>query len=239
MLYLLAEHPDGMGLSDIASSSGLGKSTAHMLISTLVEHGFADRLGGGTYRLGFGAFEVGLAVPDNARFGTLTEPMRELADQSGESVSLAVLRGLDAVIVQRFESKQILRAEIRVGTRMPLHSCASGKYLLAHMTDEEVDHLFPDKDLPAMTPASILSKRKLQSEFPQILATGFAINDEEYTEGVSGIATGVHDISRKNLVASVSIAGPISRFSPMDWKDELMRTAAAMANRLHRSNTRI
>lgn len=235
LLRLMAESPEGLRLSDIASSLGLGKSTSHMLVSTLVEHGFADRLPSGTYRLGLGAFEVGSAVSDSARFGVLAEPMRELADLSGEAVSLAVQRGRDAVIVQRFESNQILRAEIRVGTRMPLHSCASGKYLLANMTDAELDALYPEEKLPTVTASSIRTKTALRQQFSGIIEAGCAANNGEYTDGVGGIATGVRDSSDR-LMGALSIAGPTSRFDFRKWEDALFHTTATMAKRLGASN---
>lgn len=231
LLYLLADHPEGMRLSDVSHQLEVSKSSAHMLLATLVEHSFVDRLPSAHYRLGFGAFEVGLAVSEEARFGTLTEPMKELADHCREAVSLAVPRGTEAIIVQRFESSQVLRAEIGIGTRMPLHGSASGKYLLAHMSEAEVDRLYPGATLPESTAHSLRTKAELKKTFPRTLANGYATNESEYVEGVNGIAAGVRDRSGK-LLGAVSIAGPSSRFDPLQWKDQIMETAVAMSNRL-------
>lgn len=231
MLQLLADNPEGMRLSDIAERLDISKSSAHLLLATLVEYGFIDRLSAGEYRLGFGAFEVGLAVPEAARFGILAGPLKELADLSGESVSFAVQRGTDAVIVQRYESNQVLRAEIRIGTRMPLYACASGKYLLAHMSDAEIDRLYPSERLKGGAEASYRTKTELKRCFPDILAAGYATQFGEFVDGVDGIATGVRARNGK-LLGAVSIAAPSSRFDVDRWKDQLLQAAAAMSSRV-------
>ncbi|MQA05468.1 MAG: helix-turn-helix domain-containing protein [Streptosporangiales bacterium] len=228
VLRAVADHPEGVGITQLARELDIGKSSIHMFLATLASHGFVERQAASSYRLGMTAFEVGSATPETARFGgPVLEPMRRLADLSGEAVTLAVLSGQDALMVQRFETAHILRAEIRVGTRMPLTSCASGKFLLAHMDDAEVDALLPEERLPATTPHSERSKTKLRRGFATIRERGWATNDEEFAEGITGIATGVHGRDG-NFAAALSIAGPTMRFEPESWVDDLLRTAAEM-----------
>jgi DNA-binding IclR family transcriptional regulator len=228
VLRMLAEYPGGARISDVAEFLGSGKSTAHLLLATLVEQGFAERTEESRYRLGITAFEVGSAVPEAVRFGgALVGPMQALADLSGEAVSLAIVRGRDAIIVQRFETRHILRAEIGIGTRMPLLSCASGKFLLAHMSDAEVDALYPDEDLPHVTRNSIRTRTRLRAMFPAIREQGYAVNEEEYAEGISGLGTGVRGPGGGYL-AALSLAGPTSRFTVANWVDPLLSAAAEM-----------
>ncbi|MDI2029562.1 IclR family transcriptional regulator [Saccharopolyspora sp. TS4A08] len=232
VLRLLADNPDGLGITDVARSLEMSKSKAHLLLATLLEQGFADRAADSRYRVGLTAFEVGSAVPDAARFGgDLLTPMRALADLSGEAVSLAVPRNRDAIMVQRFETKHVLRAEIGVGTRMPLISCASGKFLLAHMTDEQLDSLYPTEALPYVTVHSVRTKTALRAMFPEVRDKGYALNDEEYAEGIAGVATGVADASG-HYVAALSVAGPSSRFRADDWIEPLAEAARKMTELL-------
>lgn len=229
LLCLLAEHPEGMRLSELARRLDMGKSSVHLLLATLAEYGFVERAQDSSYRVGLTAFEVGTSVPDSARFGgPLAEPMRALADESGEAVSLALPRGRDAIIVQRFESARVLRAEIQRGTRMPMHSCASGKFLLARLPDEAVDRLYPDEPLPDVTRYSVRTKRELRAQFPAIRANGYAENHDEYTEGIVGVATGVRDASG-TYVAALSIAGPTNRFRCEPWVGPLLAAAEKMS----------
>ncbi|MFI7066774.1 IclR family transcriptional regulator [Kribbella sp. NPDC050124] len=232
VLRLLADNQGGMGITDVARSLDIGKSKAHLLLATLLEQGFVERSADSRYQLGLTAFEVGSAVPDAARFGgDLITPMRALADLSGESVSLAVPRNRDAIIIQRFETKHVLRADIGVGTRMPLFSCASGKFLLAHMPEQQVDSLYADEVLPRRSENSTRTKSELKAAFPEIRRQGYAVNNEEYAEGISGTATGVAD-RHGQYIAALSVAGPTSRFRAEQWIEPLMEAAQKMTELL-------
>ncbi|OLT44576.1 transcriptional regulator [Saccharomonospora sp. CUA-673] len=232
VLALLAENPDGLGVSELATRLGLGKSTAHLLLATMADHDFVERRGNGTYRLGIAAFEVGSAVPESSRFGgALAVPMRRIADRSGEAVSLAIHRGRDAIIVQRFESASVLRAEIRIGTRMPVHSCGSGKLFLSEMDADELDAMFPTDSLPAITRYTLRTKAALLRQLEDVRKQGYATTDEEYHDEVRGIAVPVRD-RHGRIAAALSVAGPVSRFKPWDWLDELNDAAGHLSETL-------
>ena len=236
VLRATAEHPNGVGVSELARDLDLGKSSVHTFLMTLADQGFVERSPDGTYRLGMTAFEVGSATPETARLGgPVLGPLRRLADNSGESATLAVVSGHDALMVQRFETEHILRVEIHVGTRMPLTSCASGKLLLAYMSDDEVDALLPTDRLPSVTPRSIRSKAALRKLFPDIRERGWAGNDEEFAEGITGVAAPVRN-RRNEVVAALSLAGPTTRFDPKRWIPDILRAAddatEAMRSRL-------
>ncbi|MFE3280277.1 IclR family transcriptional regulator [Nocardia sp. NPDC059239] len=232
VLRLLADHQCGMGITEIARSLDISKSKAHLMIATLLSEGFVERTANGRYQLGAAAFEVGSAVSDAARLGgELLEPMRALADLCGEAVSLAVPRHREAIMVQRFETKRVLRDEIGIGTRMPLTSCASGKFLLAHMSAKQVESRYPDETLPRVTANSVRSRSDLMRMFPEIRQAGYAVNDEEYMEGVRGIATGVSD-GTGHYIAALSIAGPANRFHGERWIEPLIDAAHEMTEPL-------
>lgn len=199
------------------------------MLATLVMHEFAVQHSSGSYALGVAAFEVGSAVDDSVRYGgALARPMQDLAEKSGEAVSLSVVHGRHAVMVQRFESREILRAEIRIGTRMPLFTCASGKYYLAHLEQKELDQIYPYEELPLGAPkAAFKSKTALLKTFPQIREQNYAINLGEYTTGIDGLATGICD-AHESIVAILSIAGPSMRFDVETWTQPLLDTARRM-----------
>ncbi|MDI9979541.1 IclR family transcriptional regulator [Rhodococcus sp. IEGM 1307] len=228
LLRLLAAHPQGMGVSEIANELGLAKSGTHMLLSTLVQQEFAFRDDASMYFLGLTAFEVGSAVPDAARFGgELLGPARNLADVSGEAVSLAVLRNREAVMVQRFETRHVLRADIGVGTRMPVTDCASGKVFLAALSEAELDDLLPDEDLGAAPNGRTRSKSHLKTELAEVRAQRYAMTVGEYADGVTGVAAGVYD-RQGRLAVALSVAGPSTRFDIEKWVPPLLTGADEM-----------
>src|SRR5689334_14324626 len=112
-----------MRLTDIATALGLAKSKIHLLLRTLCADGLVEQdPGHRTYRVGLRVFEIGASAVEQLGFGArFTGAMEELARRSNESVSLGVLNAGSVLFVQRVESPEILRADIRLGTRMPLH----------------------------------------------------------------------------------------------------------------------
>ncbi|MFC8178838.1 IclR family transcriptional regulator [Rhodococcus sp. NPDC057297] len=228
LLRVLAAHPNGLGVSDVAKELGLPKSGTHMLLATLVQQEFAIQNDASLYFLGLTAFEVGSAVPDAARFGgELLVPARNLADVSGEAVSVAVFRNREAVMVQRFETQHVLRADIGVGTRMPLTDCASGKIFLATLSDEEFESLLPDETLTAAPGGRARSRTHLREELSEVRTRRYAMTVGEYAEGVTGVAAGVYD-KHGSLVAALSVAGPSTRFDVDKWVSPLLTGADDM-----------
>jgi IclR family acetate operon transcriptional repressor len=216
-------------LTALAVELGLGKSTAHLLLQTLREDGMVEYdAASGTYRIGLRAFEIGTAAVERGGFGArLTGAMEELGRRCNESVSLGVLSAGSVLFVQRIESPEILRADIRPGTRMPLHASASGKALLASMTDDEVERLLPDL-LPATAQRTVRQRNALLAELRLVRERGYAAQVEEFVDGIAAVAAPVLDAGGR-LLASLSIAGPTGRFDERAWADFLMPAASEMS----------
>jgi IclR family acetate operon transcriptional repressor len=153
--------------------------------------------------------------------------METLARQSNESVSLGVLNAGSVLFVQRIESPSILRADIRLGSRMPLHASASGKALLAGMTDEEVGELLPES-LPTTARRTVRQLPVLLSELRDIRERGYAAQVEEFVDGIAALAAPVYDASGR-VLAALSIAGPSGRFDEKSWARLLLPAATQMS----------
>jgi DNA-binding IclR family transcriptional regulator len=217
-------------LTALADQLNLGKSTVHLLLQTLREHGMVDYdPATSTYGVGLRVFELGATAIEQGGFGArLVGPMEELARRCNESVSLGVLNAGSVLIVQRIESPEILRADIRPGTRMPLHASASGKALLATMTDPEIDRLLPESQLPASARMTHRHRVGLLAEIRLIGERGYAKQEEEFVEGISAVATPVLAAGGRAL-AALSIAGPSSRFDEARWSADLLPAARHMS----------
>jgi DNA-binding IclR family transcriptional regulator len=217
-------------LTALAGELQLGKSTVHLLLQTLRDYGMVDYAPAtSTYSVGLRVFELGATAIEQGGFGArLVGPMEELARRCNESVSLGVLNAGSVLIVQRIESPEILRADIRPGTRMPLHASASGKALLATMTDPEIDRLLPESQLPASARMTHRHRVGLLAEIRLIGERGYAKQEEEFVEGISAVATPVLAAGGRAL-AALSIAGPSSRFGEARWSADLLPAARHMS----------
>ncbi|HEX5992810.1 MAG TPA: IclR family transcriptional regulator [Thermomicrobiales bacterium] len=217
-------------LTALADELKLGKSTVHLLLQTLREHGMVDYdPATRTYGVGLRVFELGATAVERGGFGArLVGPMEELARRCNESVSLGVLNAGSVLIVQRIESPEILRADIRPGTRMPLHASASGKALLATMADLEIDRLLSESPLPDSARMTHRQRNGLLADIRLIRKRGYAKQKEEFVDGISAVATPVLTAGGRAL-AALSIASPSSRFDEVRWSALLLPAASYMS----------
>jgi IclR family acetate operon transcriptional repressor len=220
-------------LGELSRRLGLHKSTLHLLLATLADHGFVEAAGGrGAYRLGLGAFEVGSAAVDHlnmpSEFGPL---MEQLAGRSLEAVSLLVRMRDSALIVRRYESEHILRVDIGVGTRLPLDSSASGKCLLADLTEDELRELLVRSRMHGSAAITTASLGSLVEELARVRRKGYAMNHDELLSGITGVAAPVRDRDGRTI-AALTIAGPKTRFNEQRWLKDVVRTAAQMSRLL-------
>jgi IclR family acetate operon transcriptional repressor len=104
--------------------------------------------------------------------------------------------------------------------------------LLADLPGERVAQIVAEHGLPAYTPKTITSLEDLEAELERIRERGYAIDDEEYDEGLRCIGAGVRDHSG-HVVSALGIGGPVTRITPerVDALAELVMNAAAGLSR--------
>lgn len=222
VLSAVADGAQPVGVSDLARTTGLPKSSVHLALQTMRDLGFvAQELDGDRYVLGLAAAQLGIrAMDDSTVLGALAPAMQDLADRSQEAVSLGVRTAGEVLFVKRFETSHVLRTSIREGSRMPLHASASGKCLLAGMDDHEVLELYPDAVLPEQAGRTLRDRDALLAELEDIRRRGWATSHDEFLDGVAGVAVPVRLGQR--VVGSLSVAGPTGRIVPEDWVDDLL-----------------
>jgi DNA-binding IclR family transcriptional regulator len=218
LLKVFRSREADLGVSELARRLGLGKSTVHRMLTTLVAEGLIEqnpRTGG--YRLGIVMFELGQAVRVHMDLHAAVGPiLGELRAQTGESSQVGVLDGHEVVYVDRMESAHSLRLFTETGRRVPVHCTSSGKVLLAY--------------LPEARRQAVL----LAAELDRVRRRGWAEAVNEREVGVASIAAPVRDISGE-VVAAISIGVPLARCSVMALRrlaPVIMEAAEAASRRL-------
>lgn len=204
-----------LGVSELASRLGLGKSTVHRLLSTLSLEGLIERdAATGRYRLGLKLYELGSIVGDHLDLHeVVTGPIDDLRNRTGETVHVAILDGPEVVYIARRESPHTLRLFGRVGHRNHAHCTSTGKLLLAFLPLPELAAILDDIALPAHTRHTITDRNKLEDELEAIRRRGWADNIEESELGVHSVAAPIREASGR-VAAAISVAGPAARFTP-------------------------
>ena len=173
-------------LEDVSAAVELPRTTTHRLLQTLLAAGFVERGSAfGVYRLGLRAAVVGSA---SLRERVLRKPihriLRKLCAGTGETVGFAVRAGDHAVTLHR-EFGRVMEVHLDPRGLCPAHASAAGKVLLAALPDEGVAGLFErSAGLGKYRSNTISTFPGLLRELKQVREDGFAIDDEEYREGL-------------------------------------------------------
>ena len=191
----------------IARATGVPESSLSYLLATLVDRGWLAQAADRTYSSGpaLARLAAGAQAPlvDRAR-----PVLRALAAATHETASLFIRRAYEIEVLEVELSTHDLRFTPNPGQRMPLHSFAGGKALLARMSPEELDAYFRESARARFTEHTICDEAALRREIESCQARGAAVSLEEHSVGVNGVAVALDDAH------SISIAMPSPRFSP-------------------------
>ena len=207
-------------LRDLAARLQVPKSSMHALLRTMQRRGWLETDATGTlYGLGVRSLLAGSAYVDSDPVVRQTAPvLDQLAQQTGETVHLGRLEGSDVVYLAKRESSHPLRLFSSVGRRLPAHSVALGKALLAEMTPEAVTACLPSR-LQATAPNTITDPSRLRDELDRVRRAGYAIDDEESAADLR--CFGVALRQRSGTRDAISISVPLARLDA-EREDEIV-----------------
>lgn len=236
LLQELAASGSSLALSELSTRLALPPSTLHRMLATLARHGFVvqDSLTR-RYRLGPAVLQLGDHYVRQLDLNGLAGPeMRRLSALTGETVFLTVFEGGACICVDTAESPRPLRFFMRVGQRMPFHSAASAKAILAFRDAAEIDEALAHERYERFTPSTPRDAAAVRRDLEQIRAQGYAVCDEDMEIGVTALAAPIRD-ARGQVIASVTLVAPAERLAVERRAEplrQLLATAAAISERL-------
>ncbi len=204
-----------LGITDLANATGLPKSTTHRLVTALVNEGLlVQDEDSHKYTLSLHVTALGASILSSNTVRRSARPiLMELRDQTRKSVHLAVLEGLEAVIIDTEDSYYFVRAVNVPGQHLPAHAISTGKVLLAYQWDVRLREILSHAQLTSYTERTITDPRLLHEELRRVRAIGYAISRGELEDGIDAVAAPIFD-HLGTIVASVSIGGPSERCRP-------------------------
>ena len=214
LLRLMAQGDGGTRLSDLARAAGLPVSTAHRLLTTLEQQGFAQfDPAASAWHVGREAFSTGMAYGRKLSFVAPALPLlRRLRDATRETANLGILDDDHLVTVSQVESREIMRALSPPGRRVPVFSSAMGKAILATWQDDEVLALADRTGLPPLTSKSLRTREAAMADIAATRARGWAIDDEEFNLGMRCLAAVVWS-PQGDAACAISISGAGGRLT--------------------------
>jgi DNA-binding IclR family transcriptional regulator len=239
MLVLrMLEDAGELGVTELSRRLCVHKSTVSRLLATLEHHGVVSR-NAQTDKFGLGPALISLAGAALQRIDLRTsarEHLARLAQETRETVNLAILDGDQVVNIEKLPSAHYIRDIGWIGRRSPLHCTATGKALIAHLSRAELRRLLGAR-LKRFTPQTICDWPALDAELAGVRRAGYAVGQEELEIGLVAIAAPIHGLGGR-VAGAVSVSGPSFRMLPTAmaaYSPQVLAAAAAISRGLGHS----
>jgi len=231
-LKLVAER-EGRTAAELADAMELARPTCYHLLNTLVDEGVLSKDRSRRYYLGptVGALSDAYVRQLSPPESLLTAAQR-LAAQTGETAHASGWRNGEVVVLASIEGSHAIRvAGLHRGYSDFAHARSAGKVLLALASREARDAYLRTHVLEARTRHTIVQRDKLLAELTRIGEQGYAVDEEEFSEGVSCVSSAVVENGMPH--AALTISAPTERFRRRrdEFTDTVVLAARALSSR--------
>jgi DNA-binding IclR family transcriptional regulator len=231
LLDAIARYPTPVSLKVLGAETGLHPSTAHRILSSLIDNRFVEKDAAGRYRLGLRLLQLGVRLHSNIDLRSVALPVMEaLRDRLGESVNLTIREGDQVVYIEKATPNRMMHVQQLVGSRAPLHVTAVGKLMLGAAGPDAIQGYAQRTNLPAYTRNTVTTLPRLLEECSQAVAQGYALDNEEAEIDVGCIGVLLYD-GTGNVAAGLSISAPIER-RRMAWVDDVVEAGRRISAQL-------
>ena len=230
-----------LSMREIVEATGLNRSTAIRLCANLKRRGLLQQDSvTKRFRLGHRLFEMGRAVYSSlSLLQAAAGPLSALEQRSGATIVLAVRDGHYSVTVDKRqgvgENFAMVPMPGEVGAVRPITHGPVGQVLLAAMPRAEVEELLDKYPLEQHTPYSMVSRRRFLARLPRVQADGYALEVNEFVEGLMGVAAPIFDFSG-NIAGVLALGFPATRETDTAFLDaaiaDLKQAAAEVSANL-------
>jgi DNA-binding IclR family transcriptional regulator len=195
VLDLLGESETPLGLAQVASSLQLHKSTAHRFLMVLERHRMVER---------------NRAIEQYDLRERAQPHLRRLVAETEETAHLCILEAARVIYIDKIEPARSVRMITRIGASNPVHCTSVGKAILAFLPEDRAADVVKRTRFERFTSRTIANAEALRTEMEKTRRRGYAVDDEEFEEGLRCIAVPLLDAQRLP-VGAVSISGPSFR----------------------------
>ncbi len=205
LLDEVARSDAGVGVNELARRIGVNASTASRLLGTLEAGGLVERSPDGPYRLGLKLVALSDRVLGQLDVRERARPwLTWLVQETGETATLSVPGGGEAITVDFVPSSSSVVSMARVGRPSVAHATAAGKVMLAFGSAPAAG------ELVAYTERTITDPDALAAELEAVRVAGVAEAVGEREPDLNALAVPVIGRERE-LVAILGVQGPAAR----------------------------
>lgn len=230
------------GVSEVANRIGVPRSSAHALLSSLVDIGLLQCPTRGRYRIGWRVVELNETLRGTIDIrACAASALQTLSERYGETTHLAIMERYRVMYIDKVLGNHIINVSgARIGAHLDAHCSAVGKVLLAHCTPVELERNVFDKELRRLTPTTITDPAQLRRELRAVLTNGCAFDAGEAAADVHCVAAPIRD-DMGVVVAALSITAPSTRFqaAQQEYRRAVIVAAATVSKTIAASESSV
>jgi DNA-binding IclR family transcriptional regulator len=208
ILQLISECKNGITLQEIANEMGMAKSSAYVIVQTLLELNYISTIENNDkrYCLGIETFGLGMKyVNDMSLVKQCSILIPPIAEKHNKTAFVAVLNGTQIVYIYKYVAQDAKLASCALGTRKEAYATSLGKAIIAFLPKEEQEELIAKIQFQALTENTITSKEQFREELEEIRKRGYSIDMCELEKNTSCCGAPLFDYTGK-VVAAVSLS---------------------------------
>lgn len=232
LLEIVVSSDRPLRFTDILAVAGQPRGTLHRQLSHLVEEGLLSIRGDLTYEPGLRLLKFASRAWSGNQFRVIAEPhLRELHEETGETVHLGILRGSEVIYLDKVESRQTVRMQSQIGNASPVYCTGLGKAALSVLPPQVVDEVIAQLTFRAFTPHTHRNAVSLKHDLDGIRRLGYAFDREEHEAEIRCVAAPIHGPSL-GFTGGLSVTGPAYRVSMAQlesWAPSVRRIAADLS----------
>jgi DNA-binding IclR family transcriptional regulator len=209
VIELLSKNPQGVSLTRLTELLGFPNSTIHHILSTFRYYDYVDQdPETKKYMLSFKFLSISSRILDQIDIRrTAYNELRTLFQTCNETVHLSILRNGMVTYIDKVQKPGGLSLATYIGFSTDPHAAAGGKILLSELPHSQVEYIYRDRPLKRYGKNTITNMAQLFEELENIRKLGYAIDNEEYYEGVRCVAAPIR--AGGKIVAAISVTGSI------------------------------
>lgn len=234
ILGLFSLNRTALGVTEIANELGVGKSTVHALLKTLVNVGYLERDNQSSkYRLGSKLYELGITMVEGLEINQKAAPIvQRLADETELYVRLAIPKEDAVLVILLGYSREPTISLHQIGPTLPMYATSQGKAMLSHWPTSAIKEYLDRIELKPYTHKTITDSKRLLSDLLTTKKRGYSISNEELRVGRVGFGAVVLQ-GEGELAGAISVSGEKDRVlgKQKNWlKDKLLTAASEISN---------
>lgn len=225
-----------MSISKISQITGLSQSTTHRILNDMVLCNYVIKNHSlKMYKIGVGMLTLASRLMASNSITTASrEEMTKLNKITTETIHLVSLDGMEAVYIDKMDTRHSIGLMSRIGKKIPLYCTSAGKAILAFKDEEWINEYIDTIKRERYTAKTLVDEIELRKELMHVKECGYALDNEEHHDNIICIGAPIFS-SPDEPIASISIAAPAYRLpveKAIEYSSLLVESAKLISIRI-------